>query len=160
MQEQHKVFLLFCALCLFLMLCLADLSPQSYRITETELTRLEQISQQLPKDKQNWLSLVTKLQIQVTTLKTLSTNLNSQLSQERTQTQTLRKSFEQSEKDHLNDKIELTKDRDKWKADYNKKNVDYLKTRNQRDMFGLILLVLGVCALGLLVWKFKRFIPF
>jgi hypothetical protein len=60
----------------------------------------------------------------------------------------------------LNDKIELTKDRDKWKADYNKKNVDYLKTRNQRDMFGLILLVLGVCALGLLVWKFKRFIPF
>jgi len=160
MQLENKNWLVVFLVLLFLcFLMAAELYPQSYHILEPELTRLEQISQTYKTDRPKLLLQVQTLKTVVTRLQADSTTLNKQLLAERTQTQTLRQSFEQSEKDRLSEKTALYGVIEKWETDYNKKNVEYLKARNQRDMFGLILLVIGIIALGLLVWKLKRFIP-
>lgn len=155
MNLQNKNWFLVWLVLLFLcFLAAAELHPEpSYRIIAGELDRLETIWQESQADKLNWLSQVKGLKTQVTTLKTLSTDLNSQLSAEQDKTEALRKSFEKLENDRLNeignlqkDKIKLTGERD--------------KARKTRDIYGIILLVEIIGAIGIAVWKFRRFLPF
>jgi len=60
----------------------------------------------------------------------------------------------------LNEKTLLIIDRDDLKDKYNKKNAEFLKVRATRNILFMILGMELICAFGLLVCKFKRFIPF
>lgn len=155
MNLQNKNwFLVWLVMLLLCFLAVAELYPEpSFRITAGELDRLETIWQTSQADRQNWLSQVQKLKTEAGKLKADSATLNSQLSAERQKTLDLRKSFEKSENDRLNEIGNLQKEKTKLTGERD-------KARKTRDIYGIILLVEIICAIGIAVWKFRRFLPF
>ena len=141
--DGKKEFWLFCLVCLLLLCAVARLHPEpSFRIMESETTKLETIWQQSQADKQNWLSQVQKLQAD-------STRLNSQLLTERQATERLRKSFERLETDRLTQI-------DRLNTEKTALQVNLEKTKRTRDVYGVILLSILSLSIIFVFMKIKR----
>lgn len=155
MDLQNKNwFLVWLVMLLLCFLAVAELYPEpSFRIMAGELQRLETIFQTSETNRQNWQLQANKLQIQAQKLSRESTTLQAQLKAERETTQDLRKSFEKLENDRLIEIGNLQKDKTKLTGERD-------KARKTRDIYGIILLIEIIGAIGAIVWKFKRFLPF
>lgn len=132
-------------------------SEQWYRVSETELSRLETISQGWERDRQTWLSQASELKGKVLTLQQESKTLNGQLAEERRTTANLRKSFETSVSDQLRKaseyETEIAALRDlKAKAD-----IALLKAKNQRNLLFFVLAGLLGCLAVFVSLKAKFF---
>lgn len=117
-------------------------SEQWYQVSETELKKLEAISQSSETDRQNWLSQAGELKDKVQSLLQGSKTLNSQLAAEREATKNLRISFEQSAGEQLlrasSYETEITVLKDAKAKIEN----DVLKVKNQRNVLFFILITL------------------
>lgn len=115
-------------------------AEQWYRVSETELLKLEAISRNSETDRQNWLSQATELKVKVQTLQTESKRLNGQLEKEREVTKNLRKSFELSEAAQFQRASDYETEIASLKESLSNTEKDTLKIKNQRNVLFFILL--------------------
>lgn len=139
-----KLFLVFCAA--FSLLAASLCSEQWYRVSETELQKLENISQNSETDRQNWLLQASELKAKVQILQQGSKTLNEKLTKERETTKSLRTSFEQSETEQLKRASDYETEIAGLKEKKGKAELDVQKIKNQRNT--LLFILLG--ALGIL----------
>ena len=148
---RSKRFVLVCV-CVF-SLAASPHSEQWYRVSETELSRLETISQGWETDRQTWLSRASELKGKVQTLQQESKTLNAQLAGERETTANLRKSFEKSASDQLTKASEYETEIASLRELKSKAEFSLLKAKNQRNILFFALTAL-VGSLG--VWVFLK----
>ncbi len=114
-------------------------SEQWFRVSETELSRLETISQSWETDRLTWLSRASELKGKVLTLQLESKTLNAQLAMERETTANLRKSFEQSASAQLQKASEYETEIALLSEMKSKAEIALLKAKNQRNVLFLVL---------------------
>ena len=114
-------------------------SEQWYRVSETELSRLEAISQSWETDRQTWLSRASELKGKVQTLQQESKTLNAQLAGERETTSNLRKSFETSASAQLQKASEYETEIASLRELKSKAEIALLKAKNQRNALFFVL---------------------
>jgi len=148
---RSKRFALVCLCAVFL--AASPRSEQWYRVSETELSRLETISQGWETDRQTWLSRASELKGKVQTLQQESKTLNAQLAGERETTANLRKSFEKSASDQLTKASEYETEIASLRELKSKAEISLLKAKNQRNILFFALAAL-VGSLG--VWVFLK----
>jgi len=148
---RSKRFALVCLCAVFL--AASPRSEQWYRVSETELSRLETISQGWETDRQTWLSRASELKGKVQTLQLESKTLNAQLAGERETTANLRKSFEKSASDQLTKASEYETEIASLRELKSKAEISLLKAKNQRNILFFALAAL-VGSLG--VWVFLK----
>jgi septal ring factor EnvC (AmiA/AmiB activator) len=149
-----RFLLFFCAL----FLSAALLPAQQYLITEQELQILESISASWETNRQNLLSQAKELTSLVSKLRAESATLKEQLSGERQTTKSLRKSFEQSESEHIKRELNLKVSLDSETAKRADAEKDVLEVRNQRNILAGVLLFVTIGLVVFLVLKLKRVI--
>ena len=132
-------------------------SEQWYRVSETELSRLETISQGWETDRQTWLSRAGELKGKVQTLQQESKTLNAQLAGERETTANLRKSFEKSVSDQLQRASEYETEIASLRDLKSKAEIALLEAKNQRNMLFFILSALLLCVAFLIFVKTRFF---
>ncbi len=128
-------------------------SEQWYRVSETELSRLETISQSWETDRQTWLSRASELKGKVQTLQLESKTLNAQLAGERETTANLRKSFETSASAQLQKASEYETEIASLRELKAKAEIALLKAKNQRNA---LFFVLSAVLLGLACFVFVK----
>jgi hypothetical protein len=148
---RSKRFVLVCVCALSLAASLR--SEQWYRVSETELSRLETISQGWETDRQTWLSRASELKGKVQTLQQESKTLNAQLAGERETTANLRKSFEKSASDQLTKASEYETEIASLRELKSKAEIAMLKAKNQRN---ILFFVLSALVGSLSVWVFLK----
>ena len=148
---RSKRFVLVCLCAVFL--AASPRSEQWYRVSETELSRLETISQGWETDRQTWLSRASELKGKVQTLQQESKTLNAQLAGERETTANLQKSFEKSASDQLTKASEYETEIASLRDLKSKAEISLLEAKNQRNILFFVLSAL-VGSLG--VWVFLK----
>ena len=137
----------------FFLLAVSLHSEQWYRISETELTKLETLSRNWETDKRSLLSQVNELKRTAVQLHQDSQTLNGQLQTERNTRTTLQKSFEQSEQDRLKKLSEYETEIAALKQTVSDGEIALLKAQNQRNM--VIFLLAGMSSIVALFTAFK-----
>ena len=132
-------------------------SEQWYRVSETELSRLETISQGWETDRQTWLSRASELKGKVQTLQQESKTLNAQLAGERETTANLRKSFEKSASDQLTKASEYETEIAALRDLKSKAEIALLEAKNQRNTLFFVLSALLLCFAFLIFVKTRVF---
>jgi chromosome segregation ATPase len=134
-------------------------SEQWYRVSETELQKLEALSQNSETNRLNWLSQANELKEIVRNLQKGSKILNGQLEEEREATKSLRKSFEQSALEQLQRASEYEAEIDALKEKNAGAEKEVLKVKNQRNALFFILASLTLAVSAALYFKIKRLFP-
>ena len=152
---RSKRFALVCLCAVFL--AASPRSEQWYRVSETELSRLETISQGWETDRQTWLSRASELKGKVQTLQQESKTLNAQLAGERETTANLRKSFEKSASDQLTKASEYETEIAALRDLKSKAEIALLEAKNQRNTLFFVLSALLLCFAFLIFVKTRVF---
>ena len=144
----------------FAVFCLSAVSlysEQWYRVSETELAKLEAISRSSETDRQNWLSQAGELKVIVQSLQKGSKSLNEQLEKEREATKTLRQSFEQSAAEQLKRASDYETEIASLKAEKALADLAVEKIKNQRNVLFFILSAFALALSAIIYVKIKTF---
>ena len=130
---------------------LSVVQAQEHRITETELTQLESISENWERNKQSLQLQVRNLKTELSEARKLSENLNEQLRTERETSNALRQSFDA----YANEAARIRQALDAEK-------LAHAKTKNQRNglffvLVFIVLAIVGTFAVKLLIRVYKPF---
>jgi septal ring factor EnvC (AmiA/AmiB activator) len=141
------VFLLFCAV------PAARTEERQYRITESQLSTIEQLIQQLKTDRRNWESQAHSLNQSLGQSEKRAGTLNSQLRKERSRYSELQLSFNRYEADQL--MIQAEKDRE-IAGLREQSAAEKLKLQKSRNLNVILGGILGLAAVLLAVFVYVK----